>query len=62
MLETDKMLFQVLRDGRGLMSTSSIKCIPKRAQLLEMQRAGYKFKLNGKAATVSEIIKVIAVN
>jgi hypothetical protein len=56
------MLFQVLKNGRGLMVTSSIKCIPSRAQLQEMQRAGYTFKLNGKAATIPQIFKVIADN
>jgi hypothetical protein len=54
------MLFQVLKDGRGQMSTTSVKCIPSKAQLQEMQRAGFKFKLDGKAATISDIIKVIA--
>ncbi len=53
------MLFEVIKDGRGQMSTSSVKCVPSRAQLLEMQRAGFKFRLNGKAATIPEIIKVI---
>lgn len=54
------MLFEVTKDGRGMMSTASVKCIPSRMQLQEMQRAGFKFRLNGKAATIPEIIKVIA--
>lgn len=54
------MLFQVFKNGRGLMSTTSVKCIPSKAQLQDMQRAGYKFKLDGKAATISDILKVNA--
>lgn len=54
------MLFKVMKDGRGLMATSSIKCIPSRALLQQMQRAGYTFRLDGKAATIPQIFKVIA--
>ncbi len=54
------MLFSVLRGELGLMHTESVKCIPDRAQLLDMQREGYKFKLDGKAASVAQICAVIA--
>lgn len=56
------MLFQILKDGRGMMSTTSAKCVPSRALLLEMQRAGFSFRLDGKAATVQKVIKVITDN
>lgn len=54
------MLFEVSRGGQGLMHTESVKCIPDRAQLLDMQREGYKFRLDGKAVNAAQICAVIA--
>ncbi len=52
------MKFEVLKDGHGKMQTSSPSCIYDRAVLLSMQNAGYKFKLDGKSASVAQICKV----
>lgn len=54
------MYFEVLKDGNGKMYTEHISCIPKKDELTAMQKAGYKFKLNGKAANVSQILQFVA--
>lgn len=53
------MKFQVCRDNIGMMSTEHINCIPSRTELIEMQRAGYKFRIDGKAATVPQICGIV---
>ena len=53
------MRFQVLKDGQAKMHTEYLSCIPKKDELTAMQKAGYKFKLDGKAANVSQIIKFV---
>lgn len=49
MTKSKAVLFEVLRDGRVLMSTEHESCIYPNETLLSMQTAGYKFRLNGKA-------------
>lgn len=51
------MIFTAQKDGHG-MQTSSPSCIYDRAVLLSMQKAGYKFKIDGKAATVKEVCEL----
>lgn len=53
------MKFEVLRDGKGKMFTEHISCIPKKDELTAMQKAGYKFKLDGRAATASQILNFV---
>ena len=54
-----KMRFEIYRDGVGLMGTSSIEAIPNKSQLLDMQRSGYKFKINGKVSNVSQVCEFV---
>jgi len=42
-------LFEVIRDGRVLMSTNHKSCIYPNEILLSMQSAGYKFRMDDKA-------------
>lgn len=51
------MIFTAQKDGHG-MQTSSPSCIYDRAVLLSMQKAGYKFKIDGKAATVAQVCQL----
>ena len=51
------MIFTAQKDGHG-MQTSSLSCIYDRAVLLSMQKAGYKFKIDGKTATIKEICEL----
>lgn len=53
------MRFEVLKDGQGKMFTEHICCIPPKDHLTSMQKAGYKFKLDGKPASVSQILKIV---
>ena len=43
------VLFEVIRDGRVMMSTQHKSCIYPVEILLSMQAAGYKFRMDGKA-------------
>ncbi len=43
------MLFEVLRDGKALMTTDDESGIYDLETLKSMQGAGYKFRMNGKA-------------
>lgn len=54
------MLFVVSRDGVDLMSTESVKCIPDKEMLVNMQKNGYKFKLDNKNITVQKIVAFVA--
>lgn len=51
------MKFEVYKGSITYMSTEYPSCIPYN-NLRSMQGSGYKFRLNGKAATVSEILKI----
>ena len=51
------MIFTAQKDGHG-MQTSSPACIYDRAVLLSMQKAGYKFKIDGKSATVAQVCQM----
>lgn len=51
------MIFTAQKDGHG-MQTSSPSCIYDRAVLLSMQKAGYKFKVDGKAVTVAQVCQI----
>lgn len=42
-------LWEAWRDGKRIECTNHEKCIPPEEILLSMQKAGYKFKMNGKA-------------
>ena len=44
-----QVLFEVIRDGRVMMSTQHKSCIYPVEILLSMQAAGYKFRIDGKA-------------
>lgn len=51
------MLFTVIRDKVKYMSTNYVECIYDKDTLKHMADAGYKFKLNGKSATVYDIVR-----
>lgn len=42
-------LWEAWRDGKRIEHTNYEKCIPSKETLLDMQKAGYNFKMNGKA-------------
>ena len=50
-------LFKVTKDRISYMITDSPECIYDKEILKNMQDAGYKFQLNEKPATVSELVK-----
>jgi len=50
-------LFKVIKDKTSYMITDSPECIYDKEILKNMQDAGYKFQLNGKPATISELVK-----
>ena len=56
------MLFEVWKGKAALMGTSSISAIYDEQTLKDMQKSGYFFKLNGKRAAVSTVIKYITEN
>ena len=50
------MKFQVVnRDNIPVMCTESVSCVPDEKELLSMQKAGYKFKVDGKVMTIKKI-------
>lgn len=52
------MLFQVYdRDGDAKMGTYYPSCIYPKSALQSMQNAGYYFKIDGKRASISEVLK-----
>lgn len=56
------MLFEVWKDKTSLMGTDNISAIYDEKTLKDMQKAGHFFKLNGKRAAVSTVIKYITEN
>lgn len=53
------MKFQVINDkGIGVMETHFASCMPDGAQLASMSKAGYKFKIDGKAVSIKKIKEV----
>lgn len=55
-------IFEVCRDGVALMSTPSVDAIYDKETLSSMKRAGYTFKLNGKAASLDTVLKFVETN
>ena len=54
------MKFQVINDkGVPVMGTEYVSCIPDEQQLSSMAKAGYKFKIDGKAMSIKKIKQVI---
>jgi len=50
------MKFEVFNDkGIAVMGTDYISCIPDDEQLSSMSKTGYKFKINGKAASLKKV-------
>lgn len=58
-MSKEEYLFEVLRNKEGIMATNSVVCIYDKSVLDDMSKNGYKFKLNGKAATVAQIIQYV---
>ncbi len=53
------MLFQVVNDkGVPVMRTEHKSCIPDDSQLSSMLKVGYKFKIDGKAASIKKVKEV----
>lgn len=51
--------FEVLNEkGVAVMGTNSPSCIPDDNQLSSMSKAGYKFKIDGKSASVKKVKEV----
>ena len=50
------MKFEVINDkNKTVMQTSHMSCIPDKNTLNLMQKAGYKFKLDGKMITIKKL-------
>ena len=50
------MKFEVINDkNKTVMSTTSLSCIPNENELNSMSKAGYKFKIDGKAITIKKL-------
>lgn len=56
------MLFTVLKDKESRMSTNSVSCIYDENTLNLLHKAGFKFKLNGKSATVAKVVEYCKTN
>lgn len=55
------MKFQVVNDkGVAVMSTEYVSCIPDDSQLTSMSKAGYKFKIDGKALSIKKIKEFVS--
>lgn len=53
------MLFQVLNSaGAVVMTTTHTSCIPDTTVLKDMGSAGYKFKIDGKSASVTKVVEL----
>lgn len=53
------MTFQVINDkGVPVMRTEYESCIPDDSQLSSMSKAGYKFRIDAKAASVKRVKEV----
>ena len=55
----DIPLFQVCKGGMSYMGTYQFSCIYDKDTLASMSAAGYKFKLNGKAATAAQVVQFV---
>lgn len=54
------MKFKVINpNGRTVMSTEYICCIPDEYELKSMSKAGYKFQIDGKNATLKKIKELV---
>lgn len=51
------MTFEVYRDNFCVMQTEQPRCIYDDSTLRDMSRSGYKFKLDGKTATIQKVIE-----
>lgn len=50
------MKFEIVNDkNKTVMQTTHISCIPDKNTLNSMSKAGYKFKLDGKAITIKRL-------
>lgn len=53
------MLFQVVNDrGVPIMVTEQKSCIPDDGELSAISKAGYKFKIDGKSASIKKVREV----
>lgn len=56
------MKFEIInRENKAVMYTHSISCIPDKNLLTYMSKAGYKFKIDGKATSVKMILEQLAI-
>ena len=50
------MKFEIINDkNKVVMHTTHVCCVPEKDILISMSRAGYKFKMDGKSATIKKI-------
>ena len=57
------MYFETInRDGRAMMSTTFISCLPDIKGIESMSKAGYKFRINGKMVSKRKLIEFINYN
>lgn len=55
-----RMKFEVLNDkGITVMQTETKSCIPSEDELAVMNKAGYKFRIDGKNITIRKLIDAI---
>ena len=53
------MKFEAILNGKTMMSTDYIECIPNENHIISMAKAGYKFKIDDKAITQKKIKEFI---
>lgn len=53
------MKFEVINDkGVAVMQTGSESCVPNEDELVIMNRAGYRFKVDGKIVTMKKLKEI----
>lgn len=52
-------LFTVYQNKIPMMSTDHVECIYDKATLKRMAEAGFKFKLNGRVASIYDVINYV---
>lgn len=54
------MEFEIIKDSTTIFRTPDISCIPDKNQLDKMAKAGYKFKIDGKAVTKKKLEDILS--
>ena len=51
--------FEIVRDNKTVMQCEDVICIPSVDELNAMNKAGYKFKIDGQTVTIKKIKELI---